>query len=201
MKNIQKNMTRATVVCVKNTGLFFFMEGLLIKFNSNNICFFYPPSTIPFVFVFVFKLIFFLLIFCYTSITCRITSLISIFQPSILFYNLYLLLPLYLAIECVVARRIPLAMLYFPMLNIKACLKSVSQKFVLESWLKNDSGYIPECFLRCSGVRSFREELKKKDLVRGVFTKKICDTGLGNVGGQKGIKTRNCKKCLMSFNY
>jgi len=36
---------------------------------------------------------------------------------------------------------------------------------------------------------------------QGVFTKKICDTGLGGVGGQKGIKTHNCKKSLLSFNY
>ena len=28
----------------------------------------------------------------------------------------------------------------------------------------------------------------------------ICDTGLGGVGGQKAIKTHNCKKSLLSFN-
>ncbi len=39
------------------------------------------------------------------------------------------------------------------------------------------------------------------NIIRGVFTKKICDTGLGGVGGQKGIKTHNCKKSLLSFNY
>ena len=40
----------------------------------------------------------------------------------------------------------------------------VTQHFdYLESWLKDDSGYILEYFLRCSGWGSFWEELKKRE--------------------------------------
>ena len=44
-------------------------------------------------------------------------------------------------------------------------------------------------------------ELDLNVLILGVFTNKICDTVLGGVGGLKGIKTHNCKKSLLSFNY
>jgi len=44
-------------------------------------------------------------------------------------------------------------------------------------------------------------ELDLNVLITGVFSKKICDFGLGGVGDLKGIKTHNCKKSVLSFNY
>ena len=53
----------------------------------------------------------------------------------------------------------------FPTLEACICFWVGDTKFLityLESWLKDVSGYIPEYFLRCSGLGSFWEELRKK---------------------------------------
>ena len=55
---------------------------------------------------------------------------------------------------------------------------------------------------RMVSIAGIIQNAKRKSMsAREVFTTKICDTGLGGVVGQKGIKTHNCKKSLLSFNY
>jgi len=48
---------------------------------------------------------------------------------------------------------------------------------------------------RMLSIAGIIQNAKRKSMsAREVFTTKICDTGLGGVVGQKGIKTHNCKK-------